>query len=172
MKHSPLYWGDSYYFISYIQARSTSCSTGETCLWSTVLYHLHRSQRHPSVFDWIGTDMTPFIIPQVFLIKSLIREIVSRGTAPSEFLIIVLNEISVCFYVWQRKWELILLQCKTHIFCSGKRNIWFMDEKVPNELHFMVLNIVLIFWNCYYYLASWHTSQCLIKYRIVQKEIR
>lgn len=40
--------------------------------------------------------MTPFIIPQVFLIKSLIREIYSRGTAGSGFLIIV-DEISEFF---------------------------------------------------------------------------
>lgn len=37
--------------------------------------------------------MTPFIIPQVFLIKSLIRETYSRGAAGSGFLIIV-DEIS------------------------------------------------------------------------------
>lgn len=41
--------------------------------------------------------MTPFIIPQVFLIKSLIREIYSRGAAGSGFLITV-DEISG-FYV-------------------------------------------------------------------------
>lgn len=49
--------------------------------------------------------MTPFIIPQVFLIKSLIREICSRGTAGSGFLIIV-DEISegfLCVCVRQRK---------------------------------------------------------------------
>lgn len=33
--------------------------------------------------------MTPFIIPQVILIKSLIRETYSRGTAGSQFWIIV-----------------------------------------------------------------------------------
>lgn len=42
--------------------------------------------------------MTPFIIPQVFLIKPLIREIFSRGTAGSGCVIIV-NEINY-FYLF------------------------------------------------------------------------
>lgn len=42
--------------------------------------------------------MTPFIIPQVFLIKSLIREIYSSGAAGRGFLINV-DEISDFFCV-------------------------------------------------------------------------
>lgn len=43
--------------------------------------------------------MTPFIIPQVFLIKSLIREIYSGGTAGSGFLIDV-DEISEFLFIY------------------------------------------------------------------------
>lgn len=53
-------------------------------------------------FDWIGRNMTPFIIPQVVLIKSLIREIYSRGTSESVFFIIV-DERSVFFLCVKRK---------------------------------------------------------------------
>lgn len=45
--------------------------------------------------------MTPFIIPQVFLIKPLIREIFSRGTAGSGCVIIVngINDFYLFIYL-------------------------------------------------------------------------
>lgn len=42
--------------------------------------------------------MTPFMIPQVFLIKSLIREISSRGLAGIACLIIAYGIIEVSFF--------------------------------------------------------------------------
>lgn len=45
-----------------------------------------------------GAYMTPFMIPQVFLIKSLIRELSSRGLAGIACLIIVYGIIKVSFF--------------------------------------------------------------------------
>lgn len=65
--------------------------------------------------------MTPFIIPQVLLIKSLIREIYSRGTARRGFLIIVdeFNVLYACVRVCARACEKGEHLSVTQVYGSG-----------------------------------------------------